>query len=252
MANKTCSNCGSPLDDKTRFCTVCGTPVITETLAPERFCVQCGNLLRPNIKFCEICGREVPVKKESPTKAEAPVNPTMDELIIPEIDENTFASNKELNAEKFDGFEAAVAPDSATAQPAAPAPAPKFTMDTAAVSEQPRKVAAVVKPKVAAVSPQPQNTAYQQPMQNTAYQQPMQQPAFNPGAPIPTVGADGKPKKESNVVPFILAALIVIVLIIDAVLFLGKKDDDKKSSKDISLISVSQSLETEADGGYIF
>lgn len=243
MANKTCSNCGSPLDDKTRFCTVCGTPVITETLAPERFCVQCGNLLRPNIKFCEICGREVPVKKESPTKVEAPVNPTMDELIIPEIDENTFASNKELNAEKFDGFEAAVAPDSAPAQPAAPAPAPKFTMDTAAVSEQPRKVAAVVKPKVAAVSPQ---------QQNTAYQQPMQQPAFNPGAPIPTVGADGKPKKESNVVPFILAALIVIVLIIDAVLFLGKKDDDKKSSKDITLISVSQSLETEADGGYIF
>lgn len=38
MATKKCTNCGSELSEDTRFCSVCGTPVIAETAqeaAPE-------------------------------------------------------------------------------------------------------------------------------------------------------------------------------------------------------------------------
>jgi hypothetical protein len=228
---KTCTACGSPLKENAKFCEVCGSPVAAKSLAPERFCVQCGNLLKPGTKFCEVCGREVeqPKQKEEPQIKEPT---TMEELVIPEITEDTFGSARELHAEKFDGFEAAVMPDSQPEQPAAPAPAPEFSMDTAAVAEKPKaavKVKAAPKP-AAAQTAQPQtNPTQAQPQQNT----------YQPGAPIPTVMADGKLKTGLKLVQIILIVLIVLVLIVDAVVFIGKgkKNDNAGSENNVLVVT---------------
>ena len=189
---KNCSACGSPLKDGAKFCEVCGAPVAVKRIEQERFCAQCGNLLKPGTKFCEICGREVPQEK---AKAEPQIKEptTMDELEVPEITADTFASNKEINtSQKFDGFEEAVMPD----------------------KEEPK------------------------PQQANTYPQ--------PGAPIPTVGADGKEKKNSLVVPIILIVLIVAVLVADCIIFLGHKKDTKDDSAEKSAAVVADIAEYSA------
>lgn len=236
VMERNCATCGSPLKDNSKFCEVCGTPVPVQTLGQERFCVQCGNLLKPGTKFCEICGREVAVEKpKSEPQIKEPT--TMDELVIPEITETTFASNRELNSEKFDGFEAAVMPDSRPAQPAAPAPTPEFSMDTAFSSEQPKPAA--VRVQAVPKSMPAQNNAVNQPAQNQFNNYP------NPGMPIPTVGADGKEKKGSMVVPAILIILIVAVLVFDAVVFLGRKNDKDDSAEKSAAVIMQSDMSGE-------
>jgi hypothetical protein len=160
----------------------------------------------------------------------------MDELVIPEINEETFAKDKaKMMAEKFDGFEAAVMPDSQPAQPEAPAPTPEFAMDSAASDTAKPKQTVSVKPK--AVNPQPNPNAarsqqYGQPApQQTApnAQQP-NNPYPNPGMPIPTVRADGKEKKGLSVVQIILILAIIIVVIVDIILFGGKKSGEAEEN----------------------
>lgn len=244
---KTCSNCGSPIDDGSRFCTVCGTPVAVQTVAPDRYCVQCGNLLKPGIKFCEVCGREVAAEKpkEQPQIKEPT---TMDEVVVPEITSETFAGSneKKMGMNKFDGFEAAVMPDSQPAQPSAPAPAPEFSMDTAYSSEEPKKTSNTVSVKPV-IKSQPQTYSQPQSMPNPM---PGSMPRSDgypaPGMPIPTTGADGKEKKGSNIVPIILVILIVAVIVADIIVFTGKKKDDD-GEKDAALIVNTAELSVQSD-----
>lgn len=238
---KNCSACGSPLKDGAKFCEVCGAPVAVKRIEQERFCAQCGNLLKPGTKFCEICGREVPQEK---AKAEPQIKEptTMDELEVPEITADTFASNKEINtSQKFDGFEEAVMPDKEEPKPQQPAPAPAFSMDSAPAAP---KVAVSVKQPAQA---QPQPNAYARPQQPGQYAQPQQTNTYpQPGAPIPTVGADGKEKKNSLVVPIILIVLIVAVLVADCIIFLGHKKDTKDDSAEKSAAVVADIAEYSA------
>lgn len=235
---KTCTSCGSPLKDNSKFCEVCGTPVSAQPIGQERFCVQCGNLLKPGIKFCEVCGREVVSEKpkEEPKIAEPT---TMEELVIPEITEDTFASNREVNGgEKFDGFEAAVMPDSKPVQPQAPAPAPQFSMDTAN-PDRPVNVKAVPRASAAVINSSAPEPAPRPAEQFGGYPQ--------PGAPIPTVGADGKEKKQSLVVPIILAVLIVAVLVADVIIFTGHKKDDGKDSEKNAVTVQTYAVESDTN-----
>lgn len=153
---KTCTKCGNPINEGEKFCTSCGTPVEVVRVTANRFCRQCGNLLSPGAKFCDVCGKEAPQekKKEEP-KIEEPA--TMEGLVSPVITEETFASARELNHEKFDGFEAAEMPGSAPRSVQTPSPAPSFEMDAAAVN-QPKATHAPQQPKPAP-QPRPQVTA---------------------------------------------------------------------------------------------
>ncbi|GEM_PF-1515139 len=240
---KNCSACGSPLKDGAKFCEVCGAPVAVKRIEQERFCAQCGNLLKPGTKFCEICGREVPQEK---AKAEPQIKEptTMDELEVPEITADTFASNKEINtSQKFDGFEEAVMPDKEEPKPQQPAPAPAFSMDSAPSPAAPKVAVSVKQP----AQTQPQPNAYARPQQPDQYAQPQQANTYpQPGAPIPTVGADGKEKKNSLVVPIILIVLIVAVLVADCIIFLGHKKDTKDDSAEKSAAVVADIAEYSA------
>ncbi len=220
---KVCTNCGNTLNDNAKFCMKCGTPVQAAEKKEQKYCVQCGNLLRDGLKFCEVCGREV--ASEKPKEEKAPEEPaTMDELVIPEIDESTFGTRGDA-PQHFDGFEAAVLPDTEIPEPAAPAPTPEFSMDTA-YADKPKPAPA---PAPAATAPKPAPAP--RPAPNV--QNPYPNAAANiPAAPKP---ADNGEKGGSNVVPIILAVLIVLVLIADAIIFLGHNDDKDNEKSAYSL-----------------
>ncbi len=265
---KVCTNCGSPIGDGEKFCTACGTPVQIQRVESNRYCTQCGNLLKPTAKFCEICGKEAPVVKPKEEKAEE-VPATMDEIVVPEITADTFASSKEMSSEKFDGFEAAVMPEmEKPAPPPAPAPAPAFSMDAAPAPARPstpdyptqqqavqqaQKTAAQVQAMrqngaqaPAGFAPQPQQQFGQQPQQfNQQPQQQFTQPPINQANPMagqqPVNYANPMqnpiPQQEniskgsgSAIVPIILGVLILAVIIADVVLF-GVKGKDKDDDK---------------------
>ena len=165
---KVCTNCGSPIGDGEKFCTVCGTPVQIQRVESDRYCTQCGSLLKPTAKFCVICGKAARIAKPKVEKVEE-VPATMDEVSVPEITADTFASSKELAQEKFDGFEAAVMPDIPEPAPApAPAPVPTPVIDAA-----PARPSTPDYPT--------QSEAVQQAMQNAASVEAMKQAAAAPG-----------------------------------------------------------------------
>ncbi len=263
-----CTKCGSPINDGEKFCTSCGTAVEVERVTTNRFCRQCGNLLSPGAKFCDVCGKEAPQekKKEEP-KIEEPA--TMEGLVSPVITEDTFAAAKELNRERFDGFESAEMPGGAPAAPQTPPPAPSFEMDAAGFGGQqkpqpqpqpaPAPVPQQSRPQVTAQSiqqsnpyaqygarqttgspaPQPAPAPQQQPVQQNVPpmpqsmpQQPMQQnvPPMPQSMPQPDAPKQGK----GSAAPAVIAVIIVLILILDALLFfgpLGDKLKDKDSDK---------------------
>jgi RNA polymerase subunit RPABC4/transcription elongation factor Spt4 len=223
-----------------------------QTVTQDRYCVQCGNLLKPNIKFCEVCGREVaaPKQKEEPVIVEPT---TMDELVIPEINEQTFARDKEkMMAPKFDGFEAAVMPDSQPAQPTAPPPTPEFAMDSAASSSDKPKPKPTVSVKAKPVQP----TAQSQPQSvQTAPQQNVQQPSNpypNQGMPNPNVNAGNNDKKGLAPVQIaLIVAIIFFVVLIFVFIISGNKKKDNASENAVNIIgqtSVSVQADIGADG----
>lgn len=257
---KLCTKCGKPINDGSKFCTSCGTPVEVERTQVNRFCHQCGNLLAPGAKFCDVCGKEALVpKKEEPKKIEEPA--TMDEIVIPVITDETFAGARELNREKFDGFESAAMPG---AIPEAPAPPPAFSMDAAAP-----KAAAPAKPEPQPVqAPPPQRVTpesihnsnpYAQygarqttgsPAQNYTRPQAAQPQSNNPygnapipGQPIPSYDKHGNETKESMTVPIILAVIIAVILIADVVVFFGHGKKDKDTEDEVRNIPIIRMLE---------
>lgn len=53
LGGKTCSNCGAPLDENTKFCGSCGTKV--EAVVEGKKCPNCGSEVG-DAKFCNSCG----------------------------------------------------------------------------------------------------------------------------------------------------------------------------------------------------
>ena len=52
-----CPNCGTVNSEGCKFCSSCGTKLITEEEAPrKRFCTSCGVPLGDGMKFCTSCG----------------------------------------------------------------------------------------------------------------------------------------------------------------------------------------------------
>lgn len=59
-----CTNCGNEFKPGQKFCTKCGTPVVTVASATENktvgaTCFNCGNVLKVGQKFCTKCGSPV-------------------------------------------------------------------------------------------------------------------------------------------------------------------------------------------------
>ena len=50
----TCQNCGSQNSNGSKFCSSCGSEIIT-----KKFCSQCGATLTPGAKFCNMCGKAI-------------------------------------------------------------------------------------------------------------------------------------------------------------------------------------------------
>ena len=49
-----CQNCGSQNSNGSKFCSSCGSEIIT-----KKFCSQCGATLTPWAKFCNMCGAAI-------------------------------------------------------------------------------------------------------------------------------------------------------------------------------------------------
>lgn len=63
-----CTNCGNEFKPGQKFCTKCGTPVVTVASATENktvgaTCFNCGNVLKVGQKFCTKCGSPVAAAK---------------------------------------------------------------------------------------------------------------------------------------------------------------------------------------------
>ena len=58
-----CSQCGYELNEETKFCPICGTPVIIQEQEYEKqeeiHCVKCGAKIEESMAFCPECGQEV-------------------------------------------------------------------------------------------------------------------------------------------------------------------------------------------------
>lgn len=56
----TCQNCGSEVDDESKFCKNCGSEVIVEEnnvdVNETKFCANCGFEMPKDTKFCPECG----------------------------------------------------------------------------------------------------------------------------------------------------------------------------------------------------
>jgi len=56
-----CSKCGAPNRLGDKFCSSCGSPIITEVVSEGKTCPTCGASLKEEAKFCVRCGRKVEV-----------------------------------------------------------------------------------------------------------------------------------------------------------------------------------------------
>ena len=63
MANIECSNCGSRIDENSKFCAECGNKIEQEVKCP-----QCSAELPPNTKFCTNCGTKIGDSKQEEIK----------------------------------------------------------------------------------------------------------------------------------------------------------------------------------------
>ena len=52
-----CQNCGAQLEEKMRFCTMCGAQVTAPATDGTSFCKYCGEKLEARFAFCPICGQ---------------------------------------------------------------------------------------------------------------------------------------------------------------------------------------------------
>ncbi len=75
-----CSRCGATLSKKSKFCTVCGTPVSTSKVGVQPTpkpkdkqlkCVNCGKVLKGSEKFCTRCGTSLTEMAPSAPKISA-------------------------------------------------------------------------------------------------------------------------------------------------------------------------------------
>lgn len=54
---KFCSQCGTQLNDKAKFCPICATPVVPVTEIPQPpVCKRCGGLIEEGTNYCPNCG----------------------------------------------------------------------------------------------------------------------------------------------------------------------------------------------------
>lgn len=67
-----CKYCQSELNADSKFCSVCGNPVVLEEpVAPEKvYCSACGFKLKDNSKFCSSCGNPI-TAEQTPAAAVA-------------------------------------------------------------------------------------------------------------------------------------------------------------------------------------
>ncbi len=75
-----CLQCGSPIQEQTKFCSKCGHPVLREVSNPEPptivtpQCKTCGAVINTGVKFCVSCGTAVSGNQPlSPSQPDQPV-----------------------------------------------------------------------------------------------------------------------------------------------------------------------------------
>jgi len=57
-----CPNCNKPLKENAKFCTFCGTKILSDKIAEEAENIlkcSCGTIIKPNAKFCTACGKPI-------------------------------------------------------------------------------------------------------------------------------------------------------------------------------------------------
>jgi len=65
--HKLCQQCGSPIQEGTKFCSKCGASIGQEVQQPEPLivttpvCISCGSGISPGMKFCMACGTPVAI-----------------------------------------------------------------------------------------------------------------------------------------------------------------------------------------------
>lgn len=74
---KYCDQCGAQLNDKAKFCSICGTPVAPAIEIPTVIrCKNCGESLEEGASFCANCGSRNDTPKTRQSSSSAPVEPT--------------------------------------------------------------------------------------------------------------------------------------------------------------------------------
>jgi len=56
-----CSKCNAPNRVGDKFCSSCGSTIVTEAVSEGKTCPACGASLKEDAKFCVRCGRKVEV-----------------------------------------------------------------------------------------------------------------------------------------------------------------------------------------------
>ena len=51
-----CAYCGYPVNDKAKFCRMCGKPIMWPNQSQNKYCIYCGNMVSSTAKYCKICG----------------------------------------------------------------------------------------------------------------------------------------------------------------------------------------------------
>ena len=64
-----CANCGSQIEEGSRFCPSCGKP------AGSPACPGCGNAVKPDAAFCPNCGKSLQTSARPETPPPAPLRP---------------------------------------------------------------------------------------------------------------------------------------------------------------------------------
>lgn len=82
---KYCDQCGAQLNDKAKFCSICGTPVAAAIEIPTVIrCKNCGESLEEGASFCANCGS----RNDEPKMKHIPCDSTEQSCIIPATKES--------------------------------------------------------------------------------------------------------------------------------------------------------------------